>query len=317
MRIIEYKYPESTVDLPASLVCLGFFDGIHIGHRTLIADTVNRAREAGLLAVVFTFPAESESLKSGAARIYPTEKKLSIFESLGVDAVVLCDFASVASLSPESFVREVLVGSLGARVALAGADFRFGHRASGNSDMLRELMRLLGGDAVIHEMEYIDVPGGRVEVSASLIREYLSSGRPELAAELLGEPYTVSGITVHGDGRGGKNGYPTVNTELPDGSVLLRGVYHTEVRVGGKAYVGLSNVGTCPTFGEREVHTESFILDFDGNLYDTKARIYLIEYLRDERRFEDEKELILQINIDKNRAIQLFKEMPWQKFGLK
>ena len=304
MRIIEYKYPEPTVDLPASLVCLGFFDGVHIGHRTLIVDAVKRARGSGLLAVVFTFPAESESLKSGAARIYPTEKKLAIFESLGVDAVVLCDFASVASLSPESFVREVLVGSLGARVALAGADFRFGHRASGNSDMLRELMRLEGGDAVIHEMEYIDVPGGRVEVSASLIREYLSSGRPELAAELLGEPYTVSGITVHGDGRGGKNGYPTVNTELPDGSVLLRGVYHTEVRVGGKAYVGLSNVGTCPTFGERREHIETYVLDFDEDVYGECVEIAFLGYLREERRFESATELALEIEKNIKEAVR-------------
>ena len=286
VRIIEYKHPCAARCMEKPLVlCLGFFDGVHLGHRALIADTVRRAEELGLEPAVFTFPAESMGLKRGVPRLYTTEEKLAIFEELGVSTAVLCDFSSVSSLSPREFVERVLSDELNVRFAVAGEDFRFGHRALGDSATLRAEMQRCGGDAFIHTMEHFDFPDGRVEISASLIREYLSCARPERAAALLGAPYTVRATAVRGDGRGHVFGYPTVNTELPEDSPLARGVYRTEIEIGGVGYVGLTNVGSCPTFGERTVHAETFILDFDGDVYGESVAISFLAYIREERSF--------------------------------
>lgn len=296
MRIIEYKYPAATAVLnERTAVCLGFFDGVHLGHRALIRDTVERAAERGLLPTVFTFPSEARGLKHGVARIYGTVEKLRIFEELGVEAVVLCDFASVSSLSPSDFVREVLIKDLCAALALSGEDFRFGYRASGDSSELSALMREAGGEAVIHKMEHCDLPCGRVEISATLIREYLSRGEVDVAQKLLGSPYRISGEIVSDRKAGRGYGYPTINTELPDGTPLAHGVYHTNVKIGDKHYTGLTNVGTCPTFGERAPHAETYLLDFSGEVYGEIAEISFIEYIREERTFGSPEELALEI----------------------
>ena len=294
MRIIEYSYPKSGVVLAASAVCLGFFDGVHLGHRALIASTVDVARERGLVPTVFTFPAETAALKSGADRIYTTEEKLRIFEELGVGAVVLCDFGSVSSLSPEEFVGKVLIADLGARIALSGEDFRFGHRAEGDSASLAALMRAAGLDAIAHKMERYELPCGSVEISATLIREYLSRGEVEVAAALLGAPYRISGEIRGGRGMGRTYGYPTINTELRS-DILAHGVYHTSVRIGARAYTGLTNVGTCPSFGAREAHAETYLLDFSGDIYGEIAEISFLGYVREERVFESSEELAREI----------------------
>ena len=299
MKIIEYKYPAAAVvGLAPLAVCLGFFDGVHLGHRALIADTVKRARSAGLVPAVFTFPSESRMLKRGAARIYNTEEKLSIFEELGIELTVICDFESVSALTPEQFVREVLCRDLGACLALSGEDFRFGHRAEGDSKALRELMKACGGEAVIRKTEYVRLKGGRVQVSATLIREYLSRGDVETAARLLGAPYRIRGEVSHGDGRGGSYGYPTVNTPISEDSPVALGVYHTRVSLGGRVYTALTNVGRCPTFGERAVHAETYILDFCSDAYGEIAEISFIGYIREERTFASADEL--KAEIDKN-----------------
>ena len=330
MKITEYEYNPATCASPADgksdgvkgksdaaadgtfgaplCAALGFFDGVHIGHRALIADTVSRARELGLRAAVITFPAEATGLRVGAARIYSTEEKLQIFRELSVDEVVLCDFSSVSGLSPLRFVSDVLVGDLGVRVAFAGEDFRFGHRAAGDSAELKRLMTDAGGDAVIHGMERVLLPEGETTASATLIREYLFSGKPRRAASLLGAPYKVSGRVERGDGRGHTLGYPTVNTELRPDVPLARGVYRTEVKIDGKSYTGLTNVGVCPTFGARILHAETYILGFSGDVYGKECEIFFLDYVRGERSFSSEEELRLEI--DKN-----IKEISADTFG--
>ena len=298
MRIIEYKYPSGAQHAQeARAACLGFFDGVHLGHRALILETVERANAAGLVPTVFTFPSETAELKSGAARIYSTEQKLRIFEQLGVGTVVICDFASVAGLSAREFVSDVLIRELGVRLALSGEDFRFGHLAQGDSAELSRLMRELGGDAVIHKTEYCTLPSGRVEISATLIRELLAAADVRGAVALLGAPYRIGGEVKGGLGLGRTYGFPTLNTDIGD-SPLARGVYHTEVRIGGRSYTGLTNIGTCPTFGERAMHAESYLLDFDGDAYGERAEILFIDYIREERTFGSAEEL--RSEIDKN-----------------
>ena len=205
MRIIEYKHGADVITNRADIaVCLGFFDGVHLGHRALIERTVAVARERDLVPAVFTFPQDSFSLKPNAARLYTTEEKLGIFDSLGIELVILADFDSVSGLLPSEFVKDVLVGALGARVSLCGEDFRFGHHASGSSADLGALMAECGGEAFVHDMRYYDFPDGRAEISATLIRKYLADGNISRATALLGEPYKLSGRVVHGKGKGKK-----------------------------------------------------------------------------------------------------------------
>lgn len=297
MRIINYTYPEDGKTIFSNCAAaLGFFDGVHLGHRALIADTVKVARERGLVPTVFTFPSDCMGLKNGAARIYPTDEKLRILERLGIECVILADFRSLSGLSPDEFVERVLIRGIGCKVALAGADFRFGHRALGDAMSLKEKMRALGADCIIHKMEeYIFEGGERVEVSATLIRSYLMGANPERAAELLGEPYRIRAKVTHGRGDGRILGYPTVNTEIPTDTPLARGVYHTKVNIGGELYTGLTNIGTCPTFGERVAHAETFILDFSGNLYGCEIELSFLEYIREEKVFLSKEELLAEI----------------------
>lgn len=305
MRIIEYRYGEPVIHAEPSVACLGFFDGVHLGHRTLIKDAVELADRRGLVPSIVTFPAEEQLIKKGAARLYSTEQKLEIFSSLGVRCVVICDFGSVLSLSAEEFVSGVLCRDLGVQVAVAGEDFRFGYRASGDSAALVSLMRANGYDAVIHGMQTCELPEGAAEISASLIRKYLSVGGVETAAMLLGAPYRISGVISRGRGIGRSYGYPTINTELPASSPLARGVYRTEVRIGSESYVGLTNVGTCPTFGERAMHAETFVLDFSRDAYGERAEISFLNYLREERAFSGAAELAAEIEKNVKEALDL------------
>ena len=147
--------------------------------------------------------------------------------------------------------------------------------------------------------------------------ELLSAGEVEAAREFLGMPYFIRSKVVRGNGVGHTLGFPTVNTDFENGKTLLKmGVYRTATEVDGKLYNSITNVGLCPTFKSRTLHAETFILDFSGDLYGKNIRIFFLGYLREEKQFDSPKELILQINVDKNRAIKENGELSWQEIGL-
>ncbi len=296
MRVIEYGHGNIAPVIEGSVYALGFFDGVHLGHRLLIADTVRVAKERGLCAAVFTFRAEDMRLKSRDARLYSTEEKLRIFEGLGVDTVVIADFGSVAGISDEDFVRSVLWRDLGCRVAVSGRDFRFGRGAKGDSDLLRRVMEEEGGEAIIRDMEKITLEDGtRVEISSTAIRAYLASGKPDLAAKMLGEAYHICSKVERGLGLGRHLGFPTLNTGIPSDAPLKSGVYAASAEIDGKRYTALTNIGTCPTIGERELHAESYLIDYDGDAYGSTVRIYFLEYIREERAFPTREKLIEEV----------------------
>lgn len=283
------------------VAALGFFDGVHVAHRRLISEAVTRAGAEGLEACVFTFTAENRMLKPGTPRIYTTEEKLAVFSSLGVGRTVLADFSDVASVEAETFVREILVGELGVRHAVCGYNFRFGRSAVGDADLLFRLMVAAGGTCTVMP----PMTEGGVPVSATEIRAYIGAGDMKTAARLLGAPYRVSGRVEHGRGVGHTLGIPTVNLSFPEGICLPRaGVYRSAADVGGVLCDAVTNVGTCPTFGTRPMHAESYLVGYNGSLYGNKIRIFLLEHLRDERVFPDEKTLKKQIELDTNETIR-------------
>ncbi len=290
-----YEYSENlNMDFSAAVVALGLFDGVHKGHKALLASAKSEAQKAGIPLVVFTFFSENE-LPKGVTRLYSTSVKSELLEKAGADFAVYADFNKISGISAESFVCDVLIKKLGAELAVTGLDFKFGKDRAGNTALLTQLMNDFGKNTILVPDETVS----GMKVSTSLIKELLKEGNPKLAEELLGEPYFIEGEIVHGDGRGTSLGLPTVNISLQnDKSFIKQGVYYSKVIIDDKSYTGLTNIGICPTFEERDVHAETFILDFSGKVYNKVARIHLIDFLREERKFKNKDELTEQIQKD-------------------
>ena len=311
MDIKSYRYPEK-LNIGKCAVALGYFDGVHIGHRELISLLVREAKAEGLKSYVLTFEDNLAKTKKTQSIIYNTEEKLKIFESLGVDGVIVADFSSISGLSPESFVFDVLIDSLGVELAISGYNFRFGKFAAADSSRLIELMEDKGKRALVLSERRVDGE----PLSATVIRELIGEKRLDEATKMLGIPYYVEGTVERGLGLGTGFGFPTVNIPIRETSPLASGVYRTAVKIGDRLYTGVTNVGSCPTVKEREIHTETLIADFDGNLYGQNIKIYFLGYLREERLFDSVDELRDQIYFDRNRSIEENGDLTWLATGL-
>ena len=311
MTVYEYKRGQS-LPTGSCAVAIGFFDGVHLAHRELILSAKEEARRLGVAVGVVTFASES-TIKPNAPRIYSTEDRLSLIESLGVDFTVVCNFSEIAGLSAEEFVREVLAGDIGAVCAAAGYNFRFGKGASSGALELTKYMSALGGTALIAPPYLFDGE----PLSSSFIRALLGEGKAEEAHRALGTPYFVSGEVSHGNGVGKGLGFPTVNLDYTEGRVKLKhGVYRCAALISGKIYNAVTNVGVCPTFEERESHLEAHLIDFDKNVYGEKIRLFFLGYIREERKFASAEELKTQIKLDKERTKKENGEEKWQEIGL-
>ena len=294
------------------VMALGFFDGVHVAHRQLLSVAKKTAKERSLPLAVFTFAGDS-GIKSDSARLYTDKERMLLLDECGVDVVILADFKSVSVIDKDLFISEVLMGTFMTRVAVCGYNFAFGRGASGNAAYLSERLSVLGGECITVD----ECTLGEERISTTRIKELIAKHDMEGAARLLGAPYFISGSVEHGKGMGKGLGIPTVNTPLTDGAQTLpHGVYASALIVDGKTYRALTNVGKCPTFGVREAHAETFILDFDRDLYGRSVRIHLLSYLRAERSFSSPEELISQIKLDTDKALRLNLEDIWQEIGL-
>ena len=305
-----YEYPEKSIKGAGCVLALGFFDGVHIAHRDLILTAREEADRTGLPLGIFSFRG---AIKEGVERIYTDDEKCEIFKSLGADFVIFANFAEIKDCSAEDFVRRVLAHELGCSVAVCGFNFRFGRGASGDAELLREIMESLGKRVLIKQ----EITLGGETVSATRIRELIKKGEMKRAAELLGAPYYIKGRIEHGNSTGRALGFPTVNIPIGDKVVPRLGVYRTAIPMGERIYTAITNVGVCPTFAPREVHLEGYILDFDGDIYGEEIRVFLLDFMREEIAFSSQNELKMQINVDKNRAIKENGDITWQELGLK
>ena len=313
--MVVYEYPFNNSEaIEECVLALGFFDGVHIAHRDLIKRAKDISDKRGLKLGIFSF-SSGGSIKGSAKRLYGDGEKAEFFDALGADFAIFADFGKIAGLSPEEFVKNTLCCELNCAVCVAGFNFRFGKGASAGEKDLRGFMSDMGREAVICE-EITGVDG--VTLSASLIREMIASGNIKSANSLLGAPYYIKGRVLHGRAVGRNIGFPTANIEIEPGRVLpLSGVYSTAIPIDGKIYLGVTNIGTCPTFEERAVHLETHIIDYNGNLYDKELKIFLLDFIRREMTFSSVEELKMQINIDKNRVINENGDIKWQELGLK
>lgn len=279
-------------------VAIGKFDGVHIGHRRLLEEIMKKKAE-GLAACVFTFepaPAVLFGCSDGKELTTKEEKRI-LLERMGVDILIEYPLTpESAAISPEAFVKEVLGGQMNAAFVAAGQDLSFGAKGAGNAALLKEMGVDLG-----LEVQTIDKVcfQGR-EVSSSVIRKAVEAGDMELAEQLLGMPYTFMGQVVHGNRIGRTIGFPTVNL-IPKESKLLppNGVYLSEVLHMGKKYPAISNVGYKPTVSnEKVLGVESYIYDFDREIYGEFIEVGLLSFTRPERQFSGLEELKNQLQED-------------------
>ena len=276
-------------------LALGIFDGVHIGHKALLSQTAQQAQKSGLLAAVFTISDGAAYKKT--APLFADKEKYAKMESCGIARVYTARFEQIRDLSPETFIAEVLIKRLGCEVALCGENFRFGKGAAGSADILCKEMQANGFRANVCQSVLFE---GKT-VSASAIKEALACGQAELAAAMLGEPFTLRSAVLHGKGIGGaKLGVPTVNLAFEASAFVPKhGVYASRTQVGDAVYPSLTNVGLRPTFEtEAKANAETHILAEVGNLYGKEVAVSLLSFLRPERRFENEDALKAQLQKD-------------------
>ena len=281
-----------------SAVAIGKFDGIHRGHQKLL-DCILEQSAQGLKSVVFTFePPPAILFKTASGRELMTrEEKRAAFLQMGID--VLIEFPltfETAAMEPQDFIEEVLIRRLGASYIAAGTDVSFGAKGAGNYMLLRS-MASFGG----YELQLVDKVcyNGR-EISSSYVREEVEKGNMEEVKALLGAPYGIKGMVMHGRKFGRTIGMPTVNL-LPPGNKLLppNGVYYSDVLTDDGYYKGITNVGYKPTVSEsRQMGAETYIYGFDEEIYGREITVRLLKFKRPERRFQGEDELREQMMKD-------------------
>ena len=286
-----------------SVVCIGAFDGLHLGHRALLDRAVARARMLGVPAVALSFeplPREFFANDAKPPRLMLPRAKLEGLLGLGCERVGLLRFdATLAAMPAETFVREVLVQRLCAREVWVGPGFRFGKGRTGDLALLQAMGRELGFTA--DEIEPVLVDGERV--SSTRIRAALAMGDFDTATRLLGRPYAISGHVVHGKQLGRTLGYPTANLRFGGKSPALRGIYATWVHgVAEHPWPSVSSFGTRPTVDGIEPLLEAHLFDFDGDLYGHRIEVEFVARLRDEEKFPDLPSLVAQMQRDDAEA---------------
>jgi riboflavin kinase / FMN adenylyltransferase len=283
-------------------VALGSFDGLHKGHMTLINKAIELGKAKNAVSMVYTFENHPLTIinKSIAPKlIIDNETKAEILDKLNVDAACFVKFdESFMKLSPEEFIVRIK-DSFNMKGVIAGFNFKFGHKNSGNIDTLRALGEKYGFEVYIMEaLTYEDEV-----ISSSKIRVLLQEGNIREANKLLMIPFMIKGAVVSGKRLGRTIGFPTANIKLNDELLHPKvGVYYTNVIVGNQCYRGITNIGYNPTVQGKDLTCETYILDFDYNIYDETIKVYFIDRIRDEIRFDSINELVVQMNLDKTYA---------------
>lgn len=281
-------------------VAVGFFDGVHRGHRAVIEAALAH-KPNGLDTCVFSFSIKSASpeKKKGARLLQTPSLKAKSVEALGAEWLLTPDFTQFKGLSPEQFALDVLMRGFNAKVVCCGYDYHFGKGACAGA---RDLAALLEPHGVAVEQIGAVLDNG-VPVSSTRIREALATGEIETANRLLGRPYAIDFPVSHGRRLGHQLGFPTANQLIGEEYAQLRfGVYATQVLIDGKVHAAVTNVGIKPTVGSDSVGAESYILDWSGDLYDKPVETQFLSFLRPEQKFESLEALKAAIRKDADRA---------------
>lgn len=286
-------------------IALGYFDGLHSAHKAVINEAVNCSRD-GFIPAVLLFDAHPRNVISQAdvSFLLQTEKRDKMLEDIGVQPMYI-SFSDIREMSPEEFVRDVLVKKFNAGALCCGFNYRFGKNGTGDAGLLKDLTQIYGIKLTVCPRFTIDGE----EVSSTKIRKAVSCGDIELANRMLGYPFMYSSEIFTGDRRGRLLGAPTINQFLPEGLTVPRfGVYASMVYFDGFEYSGVTNIGLRPTFDGVSVRSETYILGFSGDLYGKNVEVHLHKFIRGERKFADADALKAQISQDVKAADLYFSE---------
>lgn len=285
---------------PNTVVTLGNFDGVHLGHRTLIGNTVAMAREVNGTPALFTFdphPMKVLQPEASPAQLLSREDKIRILRELGIEVVIIAPFSKeMSKMSPETFIYEVLHGTFAARGIVVGYNYTFGHRGRGGPELLQQFAPQF--DYRLTVIPPVFACG--YEVSSTVIRQFLLAGEVERAGQLLGYHPFIRGRVSAGDRRGREMGFPTANLDLPDDILVpANGVYAVRVFINGDVHCGVANIGIKPTFfNNQPKNLEVHIFDFARDIYDAAMKVEFLSRIREEKSFRDAAELTEQIRSD-------------------
>lgn len=305
------KYINNTdFKLQNTAIALGKFESIHLGHQLLIEQVLEQ-KANGLKATVFTFdkpPLAVIRHDDSIQQIYTKEERKELLAKLGLDILIEHPFTEeFMNLTPEKFIKDVLVEKAGAKVIVVGKDFHFAKNRSGDVNILQDMAEECGYQLIVFDKMEID----QDIVSSTRIRELIANADMEEAAKLLGRPYTVIGEVVYGNQLGRKTfGTPTANQIVPAGKIIPpHGVYVSRINVDGKVYHGITNVGVKPTIEDRKIKgVETNIFDFDEDIYGKVIEVELLHFCRKEMKFASFNDLCEQMKQDKLNARQYFIE---------
>ena len=290
-----------------TVVTLGVFDGLHLGHQLIMQTVVERAREIGAAPTVITFEPHPRALlhpESAPPLLQTFDQKIEALAVLGIEQTIVINFdQNFAQTRAEDFLRAVIAGRLHAKEVYLGYGFAFGHGREGNINLLRTVSQSLG--FLADEVPELRLRGRRI--SSSRIRELLQEGKVNIARRMLGRPYGVEGRVVRGAERGASLGFPTANLHPQNRVIPRNGVYVTATLIDGQWRRSVTNIGTRPTFGsDNESSLETFVMNWSGDLYGDVVRVRFLHRLREEKKFGSVAELKSQIERDVARAHDYF-----------
>ncbi len=288
------------------VLTIGNYDGVHIGHKTIIEQVKEKARLMGGTSMLMTFDPHPLTVVRPDAfigLISPVPLKKRLIEECGIDVLIIAPFTEeFRRVEPEDYVKDILVGRLGIKGLIVGYDFRFGKQGKGDVDLLRRLSDTYG--FFFEVVEPITLGGEKI--GSNRIRHMIQEGETERAIAFLGRPYMMTGRVVKGFGRGRELGFPTINIESAFQLVPKTGVYSTEIETGKGRFCSVTNIGYNPTFGGKELSIETYILDFSGDLYGQEVTLSFCRRIRNETKFGSVDELKERIAMDVRMTREYF-----------
>jgi len=281
------------------VIALGNFDGIHLGHQELIKKAIELSKVNNISSSAFTF--RQHTMKTICKKNFPkllitNRKKLEEFSKFMLDYAIIFDFNKDFSLlSPENFIKDILIDKLNMKIAVVGENYRFGYKASGDIQLLKSFSKIYD-----YKVEVIEpVKLNKIIISSSYIRSLIQEGKIEEANKCLGRYFSLEGYVTSGRKVGRKLGFPTANISIDrDYIIPLNGVYLTRVKILNKYFLGITNVGINPTFNVNNLSVETYIVDFNENIYGMFIEVEFIKRIRDEIKFNSVEELIEQMKKD-------------------
>lgn len=290
------------VSLSGTVVCLGNFDGLHLGHRLIISSMKREAAEIGAKTVIFTFyPHPFKFFGKDIKLLATPRKRLELFEEQEVDYLINAPFNSeLAALSPECFFKNIIIGVLGAKAVVVGRDYRFGAGKSGDAGTMAALGHKYGVKCL--SVEKLKSASGE-EISSSRIRCLIAEGAVDEARDFLGVFYSIEGTVIYGDGRGRAFGFPTINIDAADELTPPAGVYATDTLINGARFKSVTYIGTRPTINGGEPRVETNIFNFDRDVYGEFVQVFFRKRIRGEMKFGSIEELKAQMAVDSAKAV--------------